>query len=229
MGNESSRARVSKQQSTLFTQSALTNKQKGALDDNGNPVGSQNDLGQDGQFGGLSIVVSCQYDKAGFDRLVVPALQTKGFTIVHLDESHPKLLQDANQFWLISGHQKTLSDEMIRTIVERWKNGLAIYVIGDNDPYFFDANRLLKAMKLPTMHGNYPGQKIVGPYDKNKPAAGGFIKENLIMRGINTLYEGITVAELNCKELADAHCETILFNSQGKPLIAVCSATAQYA
>jgi hypothetical protein len=53
-------------------------------------------------------------------------------------------LTTANQLWLISTSSAHLSDAHIDFIAEEWRNGLALYVFGDNSPYFVDANRLLK-------------------------------------------------------------------------------------
>ncbi len=40
------------------------------------------------------------------------------------------------------------------------------YIFGDNEPYYVDANRLLKAMGLPQMSGNYSAQKYLQPYNE---------------------------------------------------------------
>ena len=76
-------------------------------------------------------------------------------------------------------------------------------------------------MGLPTMSGDYKADKMVGPYSKKSPKSGGFHPNHLIMTGINNLYEGITVAEMNENELINAKCEVVLHNSPGNPTVAL--------
>jgi hypothetical protein len=40
------------------------------------------------------------------------------------------------------------------------------YIFGDNEPYYVDANRLLKAMGLPQMSGNYSASNYLQPYSE---------------------------------------------------------------
>ncbi len=53
-------------------------------------------------------------------------------------------LADASQLWLISTSSAILSTAHIDFIVDEWRKGLALYVFGDNAPFYVDANILLK-------------------------------------------------------------------------------------
>jgi hypothetical protein len=57
-------------------------------------------------------------------------------------------LADASQLWLISTSSAILSPGHMDFIVDEWRKGLALYVFGDNDPFYVDANVLLKVGSL---------------------------------------------------------------------------------
>ncbi len=75
--------------------------------------------------------------------------QAFGFTVQILGacpsvESLKAELSNANQLWLISTSSAILSSAHMDYIVDEWRKGLALYVFGDNAPYYVDANTLLK-------------------------------------------------------------------------------------
>ncbi len=72
-------------------------------------------------------------------------------------------LKGANQLWLTSTLKECLTTTHLDLIVDEWRNGLSMYIFGDNYPYFVDANRLLKV----GMHWNgaCPGEVL--SRDKN--------------------------------------------------------------
>jgi hypothetical protein len=72
----------------------------------------------------------------GFEVTVLPVM----FTLDALKAA----LANANQVWLISASSNLLSEDMLAAIVEEWRAGMGVYVFGDNEPYYADANRLLK-------------------------------------------------------------------------------------
>lgn len=80
---------------------------------------------------------------------------------------------------------------------------MGIYVWGDNDPYYADANALGSALIGATMSGNDTGDKVVtipslnnrsSVADKTLPLGGMVKQDHHITTGIERLYEGITIA-----------------------------------
>lgn len=173
----------------------------------GNAQGNQYDLGQDGAFVGSTVAVLHLYTGEGFDfALPDAALKEKGFktqrwtSVPQLDEMKREL-GGCSQLWLISSNSVQLSAQHIEAIKEFWEAGNGVYIWGDNDPYYADANNLLKAL-MPgvTLHGNVPGDKPVQEKEKEKPSksttgAPGFV-QHLITTGVEQLYEGITIATI---------------------------------
>ena len=72
-------------------------------------------------------------------------------------------LGNANQMWLISGSKVVLTAAHVDVIKAVWRTGLGLYIAGDNDPYFADANALLAGLGLPLMAGNFLGRAVLRP------------------------------------------------------------------
>jgi hypothetical protein len=73
--------------------------------------------------------------------------------------------------------------------------GNGVYIWGENHPCYEDANRLGKYLIGAQMSGNVPGGNIV----KERPIgsdASGFV-QHLITTGLETLFEGVTVATIH--------------------------------
>jgi hypothetical protein len=218
----SNRAKNAKKPRFLFNLKAagLLKPEGARLDKDGNASGTEFDLGKDGAFSGLKVYVLQQYSGEGFTfNEPKHAMQVKGFN-VEVNKTIPTLAQlkmkldTANQFWLISGTSKMLSDKHIDAIVDAWKKGMGVYIYGDNDPYYFDANRLLKAMGLPQMSGNYYASEYLTPY--NNGTKKGYVT-HYVTTGISSkLYEGITIAHFNPKDVDRCKCVPIMYNSEGK-------------
>ena len=66
---------------------------------------------------------------------------------------------------------------------------------------------------------------MVHAYSDTSPMRGGFMREHIAMTGINVLFEGITVAELDEKSVKTAGCKVcskvLLRNSRGLPMVVV--------
>jgi hypothetical protein len=75
----------------------------------------------------------------------------KGF-IVHLHVGVPSLevlaeqLATASQVWVISNgaNQSGLNKEHLDLIEQHWRDGLGLYIFGDNVPYFVEGNLLIE-------------------------------------------------------------------------------------
>jgi molecular chaperone DnaK (HSP70) len=182
----------------------------GAVTDQyGNPLGTQYDLIENNAFADCLIAVLHLYTSEGFDfKLPEAALKEKGFKIKRWTSvpgihEFTQTLDDACQLWLISNTTQLLSSEHLGKISEFFDSGRGIYIWGDNDPYYADANYVSNAIFGCGMSGDTMGDQVVNPQiQSGKP---GFVS-HLITTGLQYLYEGVTVA-------------TIKSNSQLQPLV----------
>lgn len=178
----------------LFTQHAGKNVIRGAVcDEYGNASGTAYDLGADGAFRGLKIVVLQLYN---FDFGNARAAMTqKGFEVVIYTNVPPaselqRVLQETSQLWLISTRTAILEEAHLDVIERQWRSGLGLYAFGDNEPFYVDVNRLLTRCGGLTMTGNSPGYQQVS---KGNPGCPGF-QQHLLTTGLITLFEGATIA-----------------------------------
>jgi hypothetical protein len=167
----------------------------------GNAQGTQFDLARDDGFGGLTIAVLHLYTGDGFD-FVKPdaALREKGFEVVRWTDDPPspdeleRVLAGSCQLWLLSDHVQKLNDEHLRVIKGFFERGHGLYIWGDNQPYYADANYVAAALLGTTMSGNTRGDEVVGLRDGG--SAAGLTPRHLITTGLQYLYEGITIATI---------------------------------
>ena len=102
-------------------------------------------------------------------------------------------LLNVSQLWVISDSTRTLTDDHIAVIVAAWEEGMGLYIAGDNEPYFADANPLLAALRLPTMSGNWGGRGVLIE-DEGR----GALRAHPVSTGIaGGLFEGVTVAHFD--------------------------------
>ena len=190
---------------TPYTQWAgMSNIPEAIKDKYGNPQGSQYDLAEDGSFAGYKIVVLNFCSECNFEKPAI-ALQKKGFEIEEYNELPPvsrlrqSLFGDKTQLWIISDYKPHMSadGEYVQLILDYFNSGHGIYLWGDNDPYYVDANILLLRMFGTTMTGNSLGDQILGIQQQS--AKPGIIANHPITTGIVSFYEGITIASVNVK------------------------------
>lgn len=210
----------------LFTEFAGRTRIEGAAtDDYGNAAGTSYDLGRDGAFEGHTVHVLHLYTSEGFDfSLPAAAFQRKGF---HLERrtspgspaDFRRWLSEARQLWIVSNMSPVLKPDHVEVIREFWERGGALYVWGDNEPFYADANLLLHALFGPdlTMQGNLPGGKVV---HEITPARRGF-QPHLITTGLEHLFEGITVASLTEDVVARHGFAPLLYGSAGNLITVV--------
>lgn len=166
----------------------------------GNPDGNQFDLAKDGAFVGKTLVVLQLYTREFDFRDPTEALEQKGFQIIRWTDRPPpalemeKTLRTASQFWLISDKTIKLSDAHVAVIKAFFDRGHGVYIWGDNEPYYADANQLALALLGSEMRGNLLGDQVVGLRGPGQPA--GLIPRHLLTTGIQYLYEGITIATI---------------------------------
>lgn len=168
-------------------------------DDHGNARGNQYDLAVDGAFEGQTVLILDQTGNTLVNTRA--ALKEKGLSsVVYASGLTPspaelkKALSKSCELWLISAGAPLLTDEHLALIKAFFDAGHGVYIWGDNDPYYVDANRLASAL-VPglRMEGDLAGNQTVGIAD-GKSAKVGLRAGHLITTGLEHLYEGVTIA-----------------------------------
>ncbi len=171
-------------------------------DSYGNAEGNQYDLAIDGAFEGQTIAVLHFYTGEGFDfALPKKALAEKGFSVYRWMNAAPdpkefeKALDKSCQLWIISDQRQHLNEEHLKIIKKFFNSGKGVYIWGDNQPYYADANYVSKALIDVEMTGNLMGNTVVNLQMEEKKA--GVMPNHLITTGLQFVYEGITIATLS--------------------------------
>ncbi|RLD74151.1 MAG: hypothetical protein DRJ10_17145, partial [Bacteroidetes bacterium] len=170
-------------------------------DHHGNAEGSQYDLAVDGAFEGETVAVLHLYVGEGFDfSLPKAALKEKGFSVYRWINNPPSAkeleekLKKACQLWIISSNVRKLNEQHLKVIKKFFDSGKGVYIWGDNDPYYADANYVSEHLLGVSMLGNLQGNQVVGLNNKNKKT--GLAPGHLITTGLENVYEGITIATI---------------------------------
>ena len=198
-------------------------KMSGAQKDKfGNLAGNKFDLAMDLGFSGRLIAVLHLYTGEGFDfKYPKEALEQKGFEIhrwsgvvPRIDEFR-KVLTRACQLWIISHSYSMLQAEHVEAIKEFFDQGRGVFIWGDNEPYFADANKVAEALFKGKMTGNVPGGVVVKlQVEENKA---GLVPTHLISTGIDYLFEGITIATIS----KNPHLDPLFYGSADNLVAAV--------
>jgi hypothetical protein len=184
-------------------------------DSYGNSSGTQNDLAVDGAFDGQTVAVLQFYDfpfEAARD-----ALKQKGFSVYRWNRAPPspkeleEKLAKACQLWVISGERQLLTAEHLAIIKRFFESGKGVYIWGDNDPFYADANAVGQALLGVTMQGNLMGDQVVGLEKSNGAQHVGVRRSHLLSTGLEFLYEGITIATVQPNPVL----EPLLYGSAG--------------
>lgn len=177
-----------------------------ALDAHQNPLGSQYDLPRDGTMQENTLVL-CWFSETGTYGKPVEALKAKGFKVVVHNSQRSTMQQmmvsllGADVVWLVSGPKVTEVgfDQFLGALEAFHHRGGGIFVWADNEPYFAHANHLL-ARLLPGediyLEGNDRGHEIMRAHQDGL-TPGHLSKNHLIMTGLNSLFEGVTVSHLS--------------------------------
>ncbi len=196
----------------------------------GNAKGNQYDLAVDGAFEGQTIAVLdfCE-DGYSFDT-AKGALAEKGFSVYRWSKAAPSPkelkegLDKSCQLWIVSGRNKYLNEKHLAIIKDFFESGRGVYIWGDNDPYYVDANYIAKALIGVQMTGNTRGDQTVNLQMEEKKA--GVMPNHLITTGLQNIYEGITIATLpNHEDLTPIiygsanNLVTAVYEKDGKRLI----------
>jgi hypothetical protein len=103
-------------------------------------------------------------------------------------------LSQSCQLWIISSSQQFLSEEHFRIIQAFFREGKGLFIWGDNEPYYADANFISGKLLNTTMTGNLRGDKVVR-YRQHDSTESGFTNHD-ITTGLQFLYEGNTIASI---------------------------------
>lgn len=184
------------------TSSLVEYEVKPSADKWGNAQGNQHDLAVDGAFKGQTVAVLHLYVDDSFDfSLPKAALAEKGFSTYRWIAHPPspaelkKSLAKASQLWLISGSANLLTPEHVAVIKEFFDAGHGVYIWGDNEPYYTDANVVGRALLGAEMHGDTMGDHTVGMLGSKGGA--GLVPNLLLTTGLENIYEGITIATID--------------------------------
>ena len=190
----------------VYNHVSVSNLPRSAFDRHGNPQGDQFDLAKDGSMKGFKVVIIKCCTEAGWD-LSFPkrCLERKGFSVVTYennrlpsDQDLQSLLSDKKtQIWILSSYEDRLSRNAIDIIINAYKQGRGVYMMGDNDPFFKEANHVLERLYGVSMYGDLPGDKVITIQRANGEP--GIIPNHPIGTGIINFYEGVTIATIPCK------------------------------
>ena len=178
-------------------------RKKAAADGYGNAQGNQYDLVVDGAFEGQTVAVLHFYTGEGFDfSLPKAALAEKGFSVYRWQNQAPspkelaKALEKANQLWIISDSRRHLNEEHLEIIDDYFDAGHGVYIWGDNQPYYADANAVARKLFDGEMEGNLMGDQVVGLASADGASKGKLARGHDITTGLEHLYEGVTIATI---------------------------------
>ena len=167
----------------------------------GNAAGNQNDLAVDGAFDGQTVAVLQLYTEAAFDfQLPKAALREKGFSVYRWINTPPspaaleQALEKASQLWIISGSTRQLTPAHVAVIKKYFEAGHGLYIWGDNEPYYADANAVTEALFGTVMLGNVEGQVTIGL--QTQAGGPGLLPNHLLTTGLAHIYEGHTIATI---------------------------------
>ena len=191
-------------------------------DSYGNAAGNQYDLVVDGAFEGQTVAVLHFYTAESFDfSLPKEALAQKGFSVYRWANKAPSVeelsegLEKASQLWVISDSTRHLSDAHLAVIKGFFDAGHGVYIWGDNQPFYADANAVADVLFGGSMSGNLPGTVSVSL--STGPGVAGFKPGHDITTGLEFLYEGVTIAALEPLIIGSAgNLVTAVYNHDGK-------------
>jgi hypothetical protein len=199
----------------------------------GNEEREEFDLGKDGAFSDFAILIGCFCDEvSNWDQNPGRALAQKGFRVTFERNERNFLAQfkeNPNSFdvtWIISTRNTILSateQEEFKTLVLNFhRSGRGLFIYGDNDPYYVQANWILPDMVGTHLTGNTPGGRVMSYGNSKTP--GEFDSEHLIFSGINYLFEGITI----CYPQSDGKLTHLATSSDGHPCISFLESTPEH-
>jgi len=210
-----------------------TETEVNALRGKGNEERQEYDLGKDGAFSDFSILVGCFYYEipSSWNNNAGKALTQKGFRVTFTTDEREfiKHLLSQTSFdvtWIISNSSTSLSAseqaQFKAAVLNFHRSGRGLFIYGDNDPWYVQANWILPDIVGTTLVGNTPGSRVLSYGNSKLP--GEFDSENLIFSGINYLFEGITI----CYPAGDGKLTHLATSSDGKACISFMDSTPEH-
>eukprot|EP01133_Synstelium_polycarpum_P012798 gene12798-15019_t len=189
----------------------LTTNPTEQKDANGNASSIDRGLIREGGLKGSKLLLLDMYQgpEASFSKLI-KSLQWTGLEVIKQFSLDKCLLEQCCQLWIISGHQSRLSSQNVKDIINFYNQGNGVYLWGDNDPCYVEANLLGKEILGITMSGNTPGMKTVKR--TLVPKSPGFVWHP-VFTGLSSLYEGITIATIDRRKETKTDVEELLWGS----------------
>jgi hypothetical protein len=187
----------------------------------GNPDGGEYDLAHDYAFDGLGIAVLHLYTGERFNfRYPAAALAEKGFMLQRWRKKPPPaselagVLEESCQLWIVSGRKHKLGEDHLAVIRAFFQSGRGVYIWGDNEPYYSDANFVAEDLFGGQLRGNMVGDQRVSI--KTAGSLSGFVPGHLITTGLEVLYEGITISTVQ----DNRHLQPLVYGSAGNLVVA---------
>ncbi|MDR3216575.1 MAG: hypothetical protein LBT55_04060, partial [Clostridiaceae bacterium] len=193
----------------------------------GNPNGSCYDLLKDGSMKGYKILLidlSNEGRNSTAYAGAINALANKGFVVdymISFPSNFDAILQNYCQLWLLSGRSLVINNAQVASVKAFFESGRGVYLWGDNDPYYQDANAVIRELFGTDMTGDYLGKQIIGIQKKNGDV--GIVPSHLISTGIVNFYEGVTIAHINMNQKltaltysSDGNVVTALYDKDGR-------------
>jgi hypothetical protein len=186
------------------------------LDAHGNPQDSRILL--DAFRGETIAVLNINLEGYGFST-PAGALERLGFRVELWENPPPaeelsRVLETASQFWILSSHEQRLGDAHLAVVSDFFADGGGLFILGDNEPFFQDANFVAEALLGARMEGDSPGNQIIR--QQTETGGVGFLPHP-IMRDINNLFEGVTISTID----DNPDLQPLVFGSAGNLVVAV--------
>lgn len=180
------------------------------LDAQGNPIGSEFDLGADGAFGHVKLLIGKFYNghyqggyesgfsEADFEGCVGVALSEKGFKW-KVTEDEAEFLRELPEYhvaWIISGYVNLIKNksfvQQVHRVYQSGQKGLMLWEDNDSASNTHTVEVLREIFGI-TVGGNDPGNKKMCPaVTTDNPLT--FLKNHPMAQGIESLYEGVTIS-----------------------------------
>jgi len=185
----------------FYNNDAIEHSFKDAVYDTyGNPSGGAYDLAKDGAFKGYRVLIGCfctvENLPQDIEKLTVPELKKKGFDVEMItseDEFTKRISTEKfHCAWILSSNNFAGSskEEFKNAVVKYHEAGRGLFIFGDNDPYYVQANIVLPALCDCSLTGNTPGGKELCVGQATNPKQFG---KHMITAGVLKLNEGVTI------------------------------------
>jgi len=195
----------------------------GSKDAHLNPLGRNFDLGHEGSFSMFNVILF-HFLGNSYWHAAVDALKSKGFTVYLAKDENDFLdnLPYYDEAWIASGSAHTDPTKLVPAIRKYHESGKGLFIWADNDPYYYEANVILKDLLGIQLKGNDYGNKVLKVGDGKKT---GEFARHLITTGLVTLHEGITICY---PDKLTEKTQVLATNSDGHPCIIYCDPSAKF-